>query len=166
MTNHLISVEADEFRTAMRRWATGVTLVTAQHNNIQHGMTVSSFTSVSLKPPLVLVSLEQNAKTTRLIHASGAFGVSILGEDQHLISERFAGRLPEINNRFDGLEFFILKTGAPLLAAGLANLDCRIVSAIDAGTHTLFLGEVVDLRIGSNTKPLIYYERGYHTLNH
>lgn len=154
--------DADEFRSALRRWATGVTIVTAQHTDTRHGMTVSSFTSISLEPPLVLVSLEQKAKTTQLIHASGSFGVTILGDEQQWISDRFAGRIPEINNRFEGLEVFSLVTGAPLLVTGLANFDCRVVSAWDAGTHTIFLGEVVDLRIGNNSKPLIYFNRDYH----
>lgn len=165
MTNFHGSVDADEFRTAMRRWATGVTIVTAQHDNSIHGMTVSSFTSISLEPPLVLVSLEQDVKTTKLIHASGFFGISILSEDQHMISDRFAGRIPEINNRFAGLELFTLKTGAPLLATSLASFDCQVVSAINAGTHTLFLGEVLDLRIGKIMKPLIYFERDYRTID-
>lgn len=165
MTTNPGSVDPDEFRTAMRRWATGVTIVTAKHNHSRHGMTVSSYISVSLEPPLVLISLEQNVKTTKLIHASGVFGVSILGEDQQMISDRFAGRIPEIKNRFAGLEFFTLKTGAPLLATSLATFDCQVVSAIDAGTHTLFLGEVLDLRIGGNKKPLIYFDRGYRTID-
>jgi len=158
-------VDADKLRAAMRRWSTGVTIVTAQHNLIKHGMTVSSFTSISLDPPLVLVSLEQTAKTTALIHASGAFGVTILGEDQQWISDRFAGRVPEAGDRFEGVDFVPLKTGAPLLVDGIANFDCRVVSARDAGTHTLFLGEVVDIRIGKDSKPLLYYERDYHTFD-
>lgn len=165
MTNNFDPVDADEFRTAMRRWATGVTVVTAQHHRSKHGMTVSSFTSVSLEPPLVFVSLEQDTKTTRLVHASGVFGVSILGEDQQRISDRFAGRIPEVNNRFVGLELFTLKTGAPLLADSLASFDCQVVSTFDAGTHTLFLGEVVALRVGKNMKPLIYFERDYRTID-
>lgn len=156
---------ADEFRAALRRWATGVTIVAAQHMDTRHGMTVSSFTSISLEPPLVLVSLEQKAKTTQLIQASRSFGVTILGDEQDWISDRFAGRIPEINNRFEGLEIFTLMTGAPLLVIGIANFDCRVVSAWEAGTHTIFMGEVVDLRIGNYSKPLVYFDRDYHACN-
>ena len=162
VTLNFDSVDADEFRTAMRRWATGVTIVTAQHAGVKHGMTVSSFSSISLEPPLVLISLEQSAKTTSLVEASGAFGVTILGEDQQLISERFAGRMPEIRDRFESLELTTLKTGAPLLVDGIASFDCQVVSAGDAGMQRWFLGEVVALRIGKKSTPLIYFERDYH----
>lgn len=156
------SVDAENFRSALRRWATGVTIVTAHHAGIQHGMTVSSFTSISLEPPLILVSLEQGAKTTQLIHDSSMFAVTILGEDQQMISERFAGRLPEFKDRFDGLELVVLKSGAPVLAGGLAGFDCSVVSTHNFGTHTLFIGEVVDLNLGANVNPLIYFGRNYH----
>ena len=155
-------VDPDEFRTAMRRWATGVTVVTAQHAGHQHGMTVSSFTSISLEPPLVLISLEQGVITNQMIQASGCFGVTILAEDQDFVSDRFAGRVPELEDRFQGLEVITLKTGAPFLEAGLAGFDCRVVSTMDAGTHTIFLGEVIALRIGQESRPLIYFERAYH----
>lgn len=155
-------VDPDQFRSAMRRWATGVTVVTAQYANHRHGMTVSSFTSISLEPPLVLISLEQGVKTNQMIQTSGFFGVTILGEDQNLISDRFAGRVPGIEDRFQGLEVLTLQTGAPLLADGLACFDCRVLSATDAGTHTIFLGEVIALRIGQESRPLVYFERAYH----
>lgn len=156
------TVDPDQFRTAMRRWATGVTVVTAQNAGQRHGMTVSSFTSISLEPPLVLISLEQGVKTNLMIQASGFFGVTILGEDQDFVSDRFAGRIPDIEDRFEDLEVITLQTGAPLLENSLAGFDCRVVSATDAGTHTIFLGEVIALRIGQESRPLVYFERAYH----
>jgi len=155
-------VDPEQFRSAMRRWATGVTVVTAQYAGHWHGMTVSSFTSISLEPPLVLISLEQGVKTNQMIQASGFFGVTILGAEQNFISERFAGRVPDIEDRFQGLDVITLKTGAPLLADGLAGFDCRVLSVTDAGTHTIFLGEVIALRIGQESRPLVYFERAYH----
>ena len=158
-------LDADDFRSAMRRWATGITVVTAKHAGVQHGMTVSSFTSISLEPPLILVSLEQGAKTTQLIQESSTFAVNILGEDQQLISERFAGRLPGFSDRFDGLELLFLKSGAPLLADSLAGFDCRVISARDVGNHTLYIGEVIDMRLGKNSDPLIYFGQNYHQVD-
>ncbi|HWQ84270.1 MAG TPA: flavin reductase family protein [Anaerolineales bacterium] len=162
MTNNIEPLDPDEFRTAMRRWATGVTIVTAQHDSIQHGMTVSSFTSISLEPPLVMVSLGQTTKTIQLIHASGFFGVSILAEDQQRISDSFAGRLPEVEYKFDSVDWTTLTSGSPLLVSGLASFDCRVISAQDFGMQTIFIGEVVGLRLGKNSNPLIYFERDYH----
>ena len=162
MAKNIELVNADEFRAAMRRWATGVTIVTAQYGTVRHGMTVSSFTSISLEPPLVVVSLEHTASTTQLIQSSGAFGVSILADDQQVISDRFAGRIVEVSDKFAGLEWTGLITGAPLLVDALAGFDCRVMSSHTVGTHILFIGEVLALRSSSNSNPLIYFERDYH----
>src|SRR5512145_733943 len=119
-------VESDLLRQAMRFWATGVTIVTAAHEGIQHGMTVSSFTSVSLTPPQVLVSLAMNARTHDLITRSRHFGLTILDVSQQEVCDRFAGRVPDDMDRLNGLETFTLVSGAPLLKQGLAHLDCHV----------------------------------------
>jgi len=164
VTSNVDPVNADEFRAAMRRWATGVTIVTAQNGLVRHGMTVSSFTSLSLEPPLVMVSLEQTAITTLLIQSSGTFGVSILANGQQAISDRFAGRIVEISDKFAGLEWTALSTGAPLLVDALASFDCRVVSTHPVGTNLLIIGEVIAVRSGNNSYPLIYFERDYHQI--
>lgn len=147
----------------MRNWATGVTIVTAAQNGERHGMTVSSFTSLSLTPPLVMVSLERVAKTHQLVSMSGYFAVTILGTDQREISDLFAGRYTEEVDRFKGLDVFTLVSGAPLIANGLSFFDCRVVSTYPAGTHTLFIGEVLEVNQGDG-KPLLYYQQDYHHL--
>src|SRR5512137_548100 len=96
------SVDPDHLRQAMRLWATGVAVVTSQHEGVVHGMTVSSFTSVSLIPPQVLVALNQSTRTHALVKESRFFGVTVLGADQQEISDRFAGRLPDDANRLSG----------------------------------------------------------------
>lgn len=154
-------------RFAMRQWATGVTIVTAEFDGLRHGMTVSSFTSIDLTPPLVLVSLEQEARTHQLVKESQAYGVNILKDNQHELSDRFAGRIPLLEeDRFNGLPTLTLMTGAPFLEESLANLDCRVISTIDTGRHTLFIGEVVAVRVSRDGSPLIYYDRNYHRLIH
>ena len=85
-----MTVSPDELRYAMRRWTTGVTVVTAQHDGIRHGMTVSTFTSLSLEPPFVMVSLERSTRTHDLVVQAGAFGVTILADNQQPISDSFA----------------------------------------------------------------------------
>lgn len=155
----------EELRQAMRLWTTGVTIVSAQHNNRRHGMTVSSFTSLSLDPPLVLVSLEQVTKTHRLVQQAGYFGVTILDESQQQISDRFAGRITEYSDRFSDLETFTMVSGTPLLVGGLAWLDCRVVVTYQAGNHTVFIGEVLAVKSEATGQPLLYYDRDYRRLD-
>jgi flavin reductase (DIM6/NTAB) family NADH-FMN oxidoreductase RutF len=152
-------------RAAMRQWATGVTVVSTFYDGMQHGMTVSSFTSISLEPPLVLISLSKDTRTHHLVSRSGVFGVTLLNQNQREISERFAGRIAENQDRFAGLETFTLRTGAPFLRGGLSFLDCTVVAAHDVGDHTLFIGQVVALQVEEADAPLIYYNRRYHRLH-
>jgi flavin reductase (DIM6/NTAB) family NADH-FMN oxidoreductase RutF len=159
-----MSIDPETLRFAMRQWATGVTVVTAAHQGLRHGMTVSSFTSVSLNPPLVLVSLERGRKTHHLVDASGRYGVSILANGNQEISDRFAGRNTELDDRFAGLESFYLVSDIPLLAGCMAAFDCRVVTSYDAGTHTIFIGEVLGVMHNQSGDPLVYFDQEYHQL--
>lgn len=158
-------VDPDALRQAMRQWATGVVIVTATHEGITHGMTVSSFTSVSLTPPQVLISLAQETRTHALVKKSHHFGVSILAAGQEDISNRFAGRIPDEQDRLSGLDTRTLVTGTPLLADSIARFDCRVIATFTSGTHTLFIGEVLAAESREDAKPLLYYNRGYRTLS-
>lgn len=148
----------------MRQWATGVAIVTASHNGISHGMTVSSFTSVSLTPPQVLISLAQDTRTHTLVRESKFFGVSLLAQGQQDISDRFAGRMPDDQDRLAGLETFILETGVPLLKGGLAHFDCRVIATFTSGTHTIFIGAVLAAQGQPDADPLLYYNREYRRI--
>jgi flavin reductase (DIM6/NTAB) family NADH-FMN oxidoreductase RutF len=159
-----MTVHAEELRGVMRQWATGVTLVTAQDGGKPHGMTVSSFTSISLDPPLVLVSLENTARTHRLVRESGAFVVAILEASQQDLADRFAGRIPDGEDRFEGLEYETARTGSPIPQGALAYLDCEVVEGQPAGTHTVFIGRVVASGVRPGGKPLLYYDRSYRRL--
>jgi flavin reductase (DIM6/NTAB) family NADH-FMN oxidoreductase RutF len=160
----IMPVEADLLRQAMRFWVTGVTVATAAHHGVQHGMTVTSFTSLSLTPPQILVSLAQNTRTHDLVTRSRLFGISILSAEQQEISNRFAGRVEDEPDRFNGLETFTLATGAPLIAGGLAHLDCHVVTTLGSGTHTIFIGEVLAAQNAGDGEPLIYFNREYRKL--
>ncbi len=157
-------LEPEELRQVMRQWTTGVAVVTARSAGEQHGMTVSSFTSISLDPPLIAISLAQNARTHRLVANSGQFAVTILSADQQDLSERFAGRTSDAEDRFDGLAYFELVSGAPLIPGGLAWLDCRVAAQLQAGNNTVFLGEVLAVKNGPGGSPLLYYDRNYQQL--
>jgi flavin reductase (DIM6/NTAB) family NADH-FMN oxidoreductase RutF len=154
-------VDPDTLRQTMRFWTTGVTIVTSTHNSIQHGMTVSSFTSVSLIPPQVLISLAQNTRTHELVTRSKAFGITILSNTQQELSDRFAGRVADELDRLAGLDTFNMATGAPLIQGGLAWLDCRVVNTLRSGTHTIFIGEVLAAKRGTGGDPLVYFNRDY-----
>jgi flavin reductase (DIM6/NTAB) family NADH-FMN oxidoreductase RutF len=157
-------VDAEELRRAMRQWATGVTIVTGAFGGVRHGMTVSSFTSISLEPPMVLVSLERDTRTHALVQATGRFGVTILNQQQQEISDRFAGRDREQEDRLQGMATYTLVSEVPLLAHGLAGFDCEVTASYSAGTHTLFIGIVRGVRIQAGEEPLLYFDRAYRQL--
>ena len=148
----------------MRAWTSGVTIVTASHAGEQHGMTVSSFTSIALEPPVVIVSMQTDSRTYNLIAQSNTFAVTILADGQEDISNRFAGRLEEGSDRLIGIETETLVTGAPFIKGGLAYLDCRVSQEIALGSNTLFLAEVVAARGNGAGKALVYHDRKYRKL--
>lgn len=160
----MVFIDPKELRLAMRRWSTGVSVVSVKNQGIIHGMTVSSFTSISLSPPTIIVSLRKSSRTHDMIINAKTFGISFLSRNQQAISERFAGLSNELENRFDGLETFTLKTGAPLLEGGLAFLDCKLVAVHEFGMNSLLIGEVLATKVGDGRTPLIYFDQRYHTL--
>jgi len=155
---------SEDLRVAMRNWATGVCVVAVAWDGARHGMTVNTFTSLSLDPPLVMISLERTTKTHQLLEQTGCFAVTILRSDQQEISDRFAGRLLDDEDRFHDMETFTLLSGAPFLAGGLSFFDCQVVSTYPAGTHTVFIGVVQAVKRGDAGKPLLYFHQDYHGL--
>jgi flavin reductase (DIM6/NTAB) family NADH-FMN oxidoreductase RutF len=171
MTTQPFSESSDPelLRQVMRHWTTGVTVVTSaflidQRENLSHGMTVNSFTSISLNPPVVHVSLANNTRTHALVQRSGVFGITILGADQGEIADRFAGRVGDEADRFKDLAIFQLVTGAPLIEGGLACLDCRVRTTLEVGSTTVFFGDVVAAREKHDNPPLVYFNRLYRGL--
>ena len=160
-----MTLDPENLRDAMRAWSAGVTVVTAIHDNQRHGMTVNSFTSISLKPALITISLQQSTRTHEMVSKSRAFGLTILSRDQEAVSNLFAGRSPENLDRFAALQVETLVTGSPLIVGGLAWMDCRVVQTYDAGMNTLFIAEVVAARGVGTGDPLIYHNREYWKLS-
>ena len=160
-----MALNPEQLRSAMRAWTTGVTIVTASYAGEQHGMTVSSFTSISVEPALVSISLHTTSRTNELVVKAGAFGLTILSAEQVWLSEVFAGRKSEDKDRFEDVETETLLTGAPLIKGGLAWLDCRVVHSFDAGMNTLFVAEVVAARGMQEGLPLVYHNRTYWGLS-
>ncbi len=155
----------DLLRQAMRHWTTGVSVVTSQFEGHRHGMTVNSFTSISLEPPRVVVTLANRTRTCALVRQSGCFGVSILRASQQELSERFAGRIPEGSDRFDGLDVITSSNGLTLLAGCLAGLDCQVIHTYEMADSTLFVGEVLEVLLAEDEgEPLLYHNRSYRRL--
>lgn len=159
-----MTLDSEQLRRAMRAWTTGVTVVTAKHNDQQYGMTVNSFTSISLEPPLVSLVLRRLTHTHELIEGSGEFSVTILSSEQKELSDRFAGKFPEIKDRFEGVPTETLLIDAPLLKGGIAYFNCRVVNSIPVGENTLFVAEVIAARGDGEGEPLVYHNRVYHRL--
>lgn len=159
------TLDPEQLRNAMRGWSVGVSVVTAVHAGIRHGMTVNSFTSVSLDPALITVSLQASTRTHEFVSRSQAFGLTILSTEQAHLSDLFAGRSPDVQDRFAGLKLETLVTGSPLIVGGLAWLDCRVVQTLEVGRNTLFIAEVLAARGTGEGQPLIYHNRQYWGLS-
>jgi flavin reductase (DIM6/NTAB) family NADH-FMN oxidoreductase RutF len=153
-------IDDARFRQAMGHFASGVTVVTTEHDGELYGMTVSSFASLSLKPPLILICIDKSVPSHDAIRDSGYFVVNILEERQEHISRRFA---TTTNDKFKGVAWHGGRLGLPVLDSTLAVIECRLHAAIEGGDHTIFIGEVVDAEIHEGA-PLLYYRRGYHEL--
>src|SRR5215210_7740103 len=156
-----MTLDPEQLRRAMRAWTTGVAVVTALHDGQRYGMTVNSFTSISLEPPLISVALRQLTHTHELVVKSGMFSVTILTAAQKELSDRFAGKLPHIPDRFAGLQTETISLDSPVFKEGMAYFDCRVVSSMPAGENTLFIAEVLDARGEGEGQPLVYHNREF-----
>ncbi len=154
-----MSISLDDYKKVLGSFGTGVTIVTSCAGDRIHGMTVSAFTEVSLDPPLVLVCADKTSNTHPVIAEGKVFAVNILARDQEELSNRFASKKDE-DKRFDGIDYEVGETGAPLIAGTVASLDCRVVEAHDAGDHVIYIGEVQALRV-SDREPLLYLRGSY-----
>ena len=156
------TVSAAEFRSACGLFASGVTVVTRRlPDNEPYGMTVSSFTSVSLDPPLVLVCIDRSARFLRELSPIEPFAVNILSERQQHIAMRFASRDEE--NRFAGIEWTPGWSGVPLVAGVVATFACSLHQNFPSGDHLILVGAVQHIERHKGS-PLIWCDRGYHCL--
>jgi flavin reductase (DIM6/NTAB) family NADH-FMN oxidoreductase RutF len=158
-----VAISPEQFRSALGRWPSGVSIVTARSAGEASGMTVSAFFSVSLTPPLIAVSIDQQALTLGSIVASGFFAVNVLSSGQAALSDRFAtnGNEPI---RFDGIPLLDEPAAhSPLLGGAVLHLDCQLEKAHVAGDHTLLVGRIL-LALPHAGEPLLYHGSNYHRL--
>ncbi len=157
-----MKVDARSFRQTMGCFPTGVTVVTTLNaEGAPVGVTVSSFASVSLDPPLVLFCLDKKTSNLQSYQGSGHFAVNVLRDAQREMSIRFASRMED---KWVGIDYHVWDTGAPILPGCLANLECRTVSQHEEGDHIIFVGRVERLDYSQAGQPLIYYRGAYADL--
>lgn len=149
-------------REVMRLFPQGVTVVTTRAGGVPRGITVSAFTSVSLDPPLVLVSISKNSEFHPFLTLPREFAVNFLAANQQFVSERFAGR-HEVEDMFEGIGYAPGTTGSPVIRGARAIIECRAWKVHDVGDHSLLIGEVVRAEKLSDDPPLVYYIRQYTT---
>ncbi|WP_341328180.1 flavin reductase family protein [Methylotuvimicrobium sp. KM2] len=158
-----MAVEANEFKNALQLWASGVTVITTNTERYgTQGMTATSFCSVSLEPPQILVCINENADTGDGIEESRHFAVNILTAEQEEVSNQFAGGASQ-EERFANVSWEKGICGMPILNDCLASLECKVVEKVKAGTHWIMVGEVQDVVCRSGS-PLLYFRSAYRNL--
>jgi flavin reductase (DIM6/NTAB) family NADH-FMN oxidoreductase RutF len=155
-------IDSDTFRSVLGRFASGVTIITARGDDeLDHGMTVSAFCSLSLTPPLVLVCIAHDASMHELMLGHPTFGINVLSSGQEAYSRRFAA---EDDDRFDGIAYVRGESGVVLLSDALAHMECHVTTHHDAGDHTIFVAEIDRAVTKEEGAPLLYYRGGYARL--
>jgi flavin reductase (DIM6/NTAB) family NADH-FMN oxidoreductase RutF len=154
-------VTSEEFRRACGRFATGVTIASVlDADGAPHGLTVNSFASVSLDPPLLLICLGHAVTCIDAFRSSRHFGINVLAEGQRELSDRFARKGQD---RFDGLEWYRGPSGVPLLPGVLAAIECRVHQRFTSGDHDIVVGEMISARTGEGA-PMVYFASCYRRL--
>ena len=154
-------IDKRRFCLACGRFSTGIAVATVlDAAGEPHGITVNSFTSVSIAPPLILVCLDHRARVLQHFLPEAPFAINVLSDVQREISDYFASSQ---RDRFQGIEWKPGSAGAPLLPRSLAHLECTVHKRIPTGDHDIVIGEVMEAHIHEG-KPLLFYASGYHTL--
>jgi flavin reductase (DIM6/NTAB) family NADH-FMN oxidoreductase RutF len=147
------------FRRTLGMFATGVTIITTLTGDQVHGMTANAFMSVSLAPPLVVISVDRRSKMHQLLYEGRRYGINVLADDQRLLSDHFAGRLPD----GEGEPAFVSVRETPLVDGALAHLVARVVRSYWGGDHSLFIGRVEYARYGVG-QPLLFHGGRYERM--
>lgn len=156
-----MALDPEDFKAVMGQWPSGVTVVTTEDDEGRTGMTASSFSSVSLDPPLISICVARHLPTHERLTRAGKFAVNILSKDQIDDGLRFAGMLKDVTDRFEGIEVHTAATGCPLLGGTLGWVDCTIWAQHDGGDHTIFVGQVQAAGVDATAAPLLYHSRSW-----
>ena len=158
-----MTISNEQFRAAMSRFASGVTVITTRDaNGNAHGITVSAFCSLSAEPPLILACIHKDTGSHYAFLERQAFVVHILAEHQRHVSEQFA--LPT-DDKFDGIPPLESSDGLPVIEGSLVTLECEMVNTYDGGDHTILIGKIISAEVHDD-KPLIYFHGDYREIAH
>jgi len=157
-----MAVESDAYKAGMRRLAAGVTLITTRGASEPTGLTATAVCSVSADPPILLCCVNRNSASYAAVLEAGVFAVNVLSAADRSLSDRFAGRMTPAEKFAEGT-WRVLETGSPVLTSSLASFDCRVVQAVDAGTHGVIFGEVQAVTVAEDPQVhgLLYADGGY-----
>lgn len=154
----------DEFREAMARIASAVSIITTDGPEGRHGMTASAVASVSDEPATILACVHRSTRMNRRMKANGVMCVNVLSDRQDSLSRLFANAKSTLDERFASSDWDTLATGAPVMQDAAIALDCEIVEIAEVATHSVFFGELRALRLAESASPLLYYNRGFHSI--
>lgn len=154
-------IDKNQLRQVMGHFATGVTIITTLNKAGQaHGLTANAFTSVSLEPPLLLISVDKKAESWPAFEESRVFTVNILADNQEALSRKFA---VSGGNKFDGVAYRAGANGAAILEGALAYIECTLYASYEGGDHSIYLGQVQQAETREG-KPLLFFRGGYRAL--
>jgi flavin reductase (DIM6/NTAB) family NADH-FMN oxidoreductase RutF len=158
-------IDSQHFRNVMARIPSAVAVITSKSDAGFHGVTVSSFGSLSLDPPLVFVSISMGINSHERLAATDCFVINVLARDHTFYAEQFSGQTPLADPDFARVPHRIGTLGIPLIDGCLSWIECRHWTQYPGGDHTIFIGEIVDLELGDADDPLIYYDREFVELS-
>lgn len=157
-----MSLQQAEFRQVMGHFATGVTVITTHDGSGNHfGLTANAVCSVSLEPPLLLVCIAKSSESYPALAASGVFTVNLLSQSQEALSRRFA---KSGGDKFSGVGYRIGSNGAAILEDVIGHLECAVRQRVEAGDHTIFLAEPLEVAVTSEENPLLFFRGGYRNV--
>lgn len=152
------------FRLHMRRYPTGVTVITSHAGDVHHGMTANSVTTLSLDPPSYLICVKKDARLHPVIEAGQHFCVNLLASDQGDVSSTFSNTSLSDDERWATVTSRESNLGARFIDGCTGYAECKVTGSFDGGTHTIYIGEVLRLEFGEDKPPLIFYGGSYREL--
>ena len=161
-----MSIDGKEFRTALGRFATGVTVVTAKTPTEARGMTANAFSSLSLDPPLVLVCYDNKASSLKIVQEAKKFAINFLAEEQKNTSDWFAGKGRDAEDQFADIPHEIGENGSPVLTGNVGVLECDLHEELPGGDHTIVVGQVTRVVLEEEVRaPLLFYGSAYRKMD-
>ncbi|PJZ53285.1 flavin reductase family protein [Leptospira adleri] len=159
-----MKITDEVFKNALSHFPSGVTVITYSHLGKQSGLTVSSFSSLSLNPPLILFCLQKNIASHDPIRSEGKFVVNILAQGQDSLSNQFASGKTDKHALIEELRCKKGELGLPILPGTLSYIECEVDQFVDGGDHSIVIGRVISAGADDSQRPLLYYRRNYYSI--